>query len=151
MTQVKFSSVSKLSAKDAFEYYKQKNPGTTVNYTFYKYVITEFNKMLTKHILDGNRFNMGHRLGYLKIKKIERTFNNPTIDWGETNKLIAQGIRQYVYYTDDHYYKWHWDKHMCRVKNKSVYKFMTTGGPTGNRRALSQRLKNDEFAYLNYK
>ena len=94
---------------------------------------------------------MGQRLGTIRIKKIPRTFNKPTIDWGETNRLKKQGIKQLVYYTDDFYYRWNWDKHRCLVKNKSVYTFAPTAGQRGNRKKLVEKLKTDEFAHLNYK
>ena len=102
-------------------------------------------------LLEGQVFNMGQRLGSMRIKKIPRTFNKPTVDWGETNRLKKQGIKQLVHYTDDFYYRWNWDKHRCLVKNKSVYTFAPTAGQSGNRRKLVQKLKTDEFAHLNYK
>ena len=43
----------------------------------------------------------------------------------------------------------HWIK--CKVKNKSVYTFAPTAGPTGNRKALVKKLKTDEFAHMNFK
>lgn len=148
---MKSNSVSKYSARDAYNWFRKKNPDTTVTYPLYKQVISQFNKKVSNAILEGQVFNMGHHLGTLRIKKIERTFTRPTIDWGETNKLKKQGIKQLVYYTDDFYYRWNWDKSRSRAKNKSVYTFSPTSGATGNRKALVHKLKGDDFAYLNYK
>ena len=151
MTATKYSSASKFSAKDSYKWYKSQNPDTPVTYALYKHIISRFNKRVSELILEGEVFNMGQRLGTIRIKKIPRTFNKPTIDWGETNRLKKQGIKKLVYYTDDYYYRWNWDKHRCLVKNKSVYTFAPTAGERGNRRKLVEKLKTDEFAYLNYK
>lgn len=151
MTTTKYSSISKYSAQDAYRWYKKNNPNSQVTYSMYKHVISEFNKKVSQRIMDGEIFNMGHRLGTIRIKRIPRSFNKPTIDWGETNKLKKQGIMKIVYFTDDFYFRWNWDKYRCRVKNKSVYTFAPTKGPGGNSKALARKLKNDEFAYLNYK
>lgn len=146
----KSNSVSKYSAKDAYKWYRKNNPGTEVTYPLFKHIVSQFNKKVADAILEGSVFNMGFHLGTIRIKKIERTFNRPAIDWGETNKLKKQGIKQLVYYTDDYYFRWNWDKNRCRVKNKSVYTFCPTGGQTGNRKALVHKLKSDDLVYLNY-
>lgn len=151
MTTKKSSSQSKYSAKDAYEAYRKKNPDTSVTYSLYKHIVAEFNKKVSERILDGEVFNMGHRLGTIRIKRIPRSFNRPSVDWYETNKLKKQGINKLIYYTDDYYFRWNWDKHRCAVKNKSVYKFTPTAGAKGNKKALVNRLRQDEFAYLNYK
>ena len=151
MTATKYSSASRYSTKDSYRWFKKQNPETTITYSLYKHIITRFNKRACEMILEGQLFNMGQRLGSIRIKKIPRTFNKPTIDWGETNRLKKQGIKKLVYYTDDYYYRWNWDKHRCLVKNKSVYTFAPTAGQSGNRRKLVQKLKTDEFAHLNYK
>lgn len=151
MTATKYSSVSKYSAKDAYRWFKKNNPNTTITYTLYKHIISQFNKKVSERVLDGEVFNMGYKLGTIRIKKIPRTFNKLSVDWGETNRLKKQGIKQLVYYTDDYYYRWNWDKNRCLVKNKSVYTFAPTAGLKGNRRKLVSRLKSDEFAFMNYK
>lgn len=151
MTTTKYSSESRYSTKDAYKAYLKKNPKTTVTYALYKHIIAEFNKKVAEKVLDGQVFNMGHRLGSIRIKRIPRSFNKPAIDWYETNKLKEQGIKKLVYYTDEYYFRWNWDKHRCMVKNKSVYTFSPTAGKNGNRKALVKRLRQDEFAYLNYK
>ena len=151
MTATKYSSASKFSTKDSYKWYKQLNPDSPVTYALYKHIISRFNKRVSERILEGQVFNMGQRLGSIRIKKITRTFNKPTIDWGETNRLKKQGIKKLVYYTDDYYYRWNWDKHRCLVKNKSVYTFAPTAGSRGNKRKLVEKLRTDEFAYLNFK
>ena len=65
-------------------------------------------------------------------------------------KIVNKGIDKVVYYTDDHWFRWYWTKAKCQVPNKSVYKFSPTSGPNGIKRALSNKLNQDEFAFLNY-
>lgn len=151
MTTTKYSSVSKFSTADAYKWFKKKHPDTTITYPLYKHIISQFNKKVSNAILDGEVFNMGYKMGTIRIKRIARSFNKPAIDWGETNRLKQQGIKQLVYFTDDNYYRWNWDKHRCLVKNKSVYTFAPTAGLYGNKRKLVARLKTDEFAFMNYK
>jgi len=151
MTTTKYSCESRYSTKDSYKSYCKNNPTTPVTYALYKHIISEFNKKLSKVILDGRVFNMGHRLGTMRIKRIPRSFNRPTVDWHETNKLKKEGINKLIYYTDDYYFRWNWDKHRCMVKNKSVYTFSPTAGAAGNKKALVKKLREDEFAYLNFK
>lgn len=145
------SSASRFSSKEAYKFFIKKNPKSTVTYSLYKHIVSEFNKKLSLLLLEGVVFNMGHRLGTVRIKRIPRAFNKPAIDWGETNKLKKLGINKHVYFTDDYYYRWNWDKSKCKVRNKSVYSFAPTAGPTGNRKALVKKLKTDEFAHMNFK
>jgi len=135
------------------EMYKQfvvDNPDTDITYTLYKEVISMYNKKLVDVLLTGKEYNLRHNLGRVRIRKVQRNFDKPTINWGETNKLKAEGINQFVYYTDDHWFRWYWEKRKCSVKNKSVYQFKPTTGKSGNKRKLIELLQNDEFAYLNF-
>lgn len=143
--------MDKFSAEDMYRFYKRSNPDSDVTYTLYKHILSEFLKKAADKILDGEVLYLGHKLGAIRIKKVERNFDKPTINWCETNKLKAEGINQHVYYTDPYWYRWCWDKSTVALKNKSVYKFSPTEGANGQKKALVRRLNEDEFAYLNYK
>lgn len=145
------SNIKNHTAIDIYNHYKKTNPGTDITYTQLKYVLSLFNKKAIEYILQGGSLNFHNRLGKLRIKKIKRNFNRKTIDWQETNKLKAQGINKYVFYTDDYWYRWFWEKRTCTIPNKSVYSFRPTGGDDGNRKKLVHLLKSDEFAHLNYR
>ncbi len=134
-----------------YEWYRKNNPGSDVTYTLYKHILVEFYKKASKKILEGETFNLGHKLGSIRIKKVERNFNRPTINWHETNKLKEQGINKHVYFTDPYWFRWAWDKSTVALRNKSVYKFSPTEGKNGNKKMLVRMLKTDEFAQLNYK
>lgn len=133
-----------------FRYFLKKHPNTDVTYTLYKYIISKLNKKIVDKVLKGKEFYFGHRLGTISIKRVERNFDKKSVNYFETKKLKAQGIDKVVYYTDDHWFRWYWAKAKCQVPNKSVYKFSPTSGPNGIKRALSNKLKQDEFAFLNY-
>lgn len=134
-----------------YKEYKSKNPDSDVTYSLFSYYIELFNKKVINKILEGKVFYFGHNLGSIRIKKVKRNFKSPTIDWFETNKLKQQGINKHVYYTDEYWYRWYWDKYRAKVKNKAVYKFEPTKGPNGAKKQLIRLLKQDEFAYLNFK
>jgi len=142
--------MDKHGAKDMFRYFEKKYPNTDVTYTLYKYIISKLNKKIVDRVLKGKEFYFGHRLGTISIKRVERNFDKKSVNYFETKKLKEQGIDKVVYYTDDHWFRWYWAKAKCQVPNKSVYKFSPTSGPNGIKRALSNILKQDEFAFLNF-
>jgi hypothetical protein len=139
-----------INVTDLYKKFKKKNPDSDVTYTLFKYVISSYNKQIVDYLMEGGTFNLGSRLGKLKIKRVVRNFKNKAIDWGETNKLKARGINQLVYYTDEHYYGFFWEKRNCTVKNKSVYKFYPAGGIIGPKKRLIKFLKENELNKLNF-
>jgi hypothetical protein len=146
------SSEERFGARDMFRQYKKDNPDTDVTYTLYRAILEDFNVALGDALLDGAVFNMGQRLGTLRIKKIKRNPNSRTIDWNETKKMWAEEGKKegFIYWADDTYYRWAWDKCKALVKNKSVYRFDPTGGKRGLKKKLTERLRKDPFAGLNY-
>lgn len=142
----------RLGAKNMYRAYKKEHVDTDVTYTYYRAVLESFSKLLAEELLNGAVFNMGQRLGTLRIKKIKRNPKSRTIDWNETLKMWKeQGEKDgFIYWTDDTYYRWAWDKRKAIVKNKSAYRFDPTGGVKGLKKRLTDRLRNDPFAGLNY-
>lgn len=143
----------RLGAKDMYKAYKKKNPDTDITYPLYRTILETFNTKLSDTILEGNKFNLGSRLGYLYIKKIKRNPDSKVINWMETKALWKEeGVKKgFVYYTGDYYYRWNWEKKKAQVKNKSVYKFIPTGGKRGLKTKLVNRLKSNPFASTLYK
>jgi hypothetical protein len=138
------------TAIDIYKYYAKNNPGTYVTYTQFKYVLSLFNKKAVEQILAGKTLNLHNRLGKIRIQRVRRNFNTKTVDWAETNKLQSRGIRKLVFFTDDFWYRWYWEKRTCTIPNKSVYSFRPTGGENGNKKRLVRTLKTDEFAHINF-
>lgn len=131
--------------------FKRRNPGTDVTYQLFKYILSEYNKGIVNTLMKGESFNLGQRLGKLRIRKMPRNFNRKKIDWGETNKLKKQGIKKLIYFTDEYYYGFFWEKRYCTIKNKSVYKFHPAGGEAGPRKRLIRFLKENDLNRLNFK
>jgi hypothetical protein len=139
------------STADMYELFQEKYPDSDVTFAMFRHVICEFNKKAVDAILEGQTLKMGFGLGYIRVQKIERRFDKPTIDWHETKKLKAQGIDKKVYYTDDYIYHYYWAKKACNIKNKTVYRFDPNKGPRGITVKLARKIRNDDFAVLNYK
>lgn len=143
-------TVANHGPRQMYEFFCKDNPESQINYLTFKETIIRFNKKAREMILDGGTLEMGNLLGIIRIKQIKRNFNKPTVNWGETQKLRERGEEGKIYYTDNYYYRWYWSKKRCRVANKTVYSFRPTTGPTGARKALVKRLKNDPLAKTKY-
>lgn len=134
--------------------------GGILSYDVYRAIVCEFNKASLEQILEGRILELGTNLAAIGIARVPRT--GKRVDWVESNKLkeelIAEGKtpyhkernpngeKWYVYYTDDHYFRFHWDKYRCVIKNKTAYSFIPTQGPNGNSRKLAKLLKDNPFA-----
>ena len=140
-----------INSTDIYEEYKKRNPGTDITYQLFKYTLDNYNKGIVEALLQGKTFNIGNKLGRIRIKKFVRNFKRKTVDWGETNKIKAQGINKLIYYTDEYYYGFAWEKRYCTVKNKSVYKFKPAGGKRGPKKLLITLLKENDMNHLNFK
>lgn len=152
-----------LTLTHAFEYYKEQ--GGTLSYEQYREIAEEFNKMAVEELLKGHRIRLPARLGYIQIIRIHRSFKRPLVDWKASYdlkaKLEAEGKKLYdketgkgekwiVYFTDDYYFRYYWSKKNCKVRNKSVYRFVPTRGKVGAKDKLTALLKSDETAEFNF-
>lgn len=137
------------TVKEMYEYFKIAHPKEDISFTLFSEIVYRYNKLLLDQLLQGKQISLGSGLGKIKIKRVERKFNKPRIDWFETNKLKKQGINQHVYYTDDFWYRFSWFKGI-KLTNKTVYKFTPTKGCNGNGRKLAAALKNNEFLHQNF-
>ena len=139
--------------------------GGKVDYETYKEVIISYNNQVMEKITDGYIFNMGNLLSSICVVKIDRNFEKPTVDWPASNrrkqKILDSGAKLYdsktgegekwiVYYLDDYYVRFYWNKYKCRIKNKSIYKFQPTRGKYGNKEKLVSKLNDDELHYTNF-
>ena len=118
-----------------------------LTYKEYNEIIRAFNRNAIEHILNGGTLAMGERLSSLYIKKVERDHTKPRVNWPATMRQQKEtGIMRYIYYTDNHWFHWHWSKSYCTIPNKTVYYFKTTRGETGNRKKLHRLLKSSKLA-----
>ena len=137
-----------------------------ISKAIFREICSEYNQRDVDSLSDGSIIDLGYNLSNLSIARIERNPSKPVIDWGESNKykeeLLAEGYelyniktgtgkKWYIYYTDEEYCRFHWNKGKCRIPNKSVYKFVPTRGLKGNKEKLVELLKTDDLAYLKFK
>lgn len=129
-------------------------------------IVSRFNQeIMDEIILEGREFDMGAGLSRLSVVRIDRNHAAPRIDWASTNQLKKElisegeillsdenpdGVSYLVYYTDDWYCRFFWEKRNCRLRNKSAYRFDATRGLKGNKTKLVQLLQSDDIAYLKY-
>jgi hypothetical protein len=133
---------------DIYEVFLSKYPDTEITYELFFFILKEFNRKLVGALLDGKIIKMGNNLGQLKVSRVQRNHEKPTINWAETKKLQLEtgDMEAKVYYTDDFYYRFKWLK--GRVPNITVYKWY---GTKGMRKRLTRVLNTDPLAKLNFK
>lgn len=145
-----------------------------VAYSLFRSVIQEFNKTLSAQILNGYKIRntvIGDILIVGKYKK-GKDKKNHDINWHLTNqlqkKLIDEGKLLYtewkdesgnvqnnggekylIFYTDPIKYSWKWNKAGSTkfTKNIKRYRFIPT---RFNKRELSKKITNNEFADVSY-
>jgi hypothetical protein len=139
----------------------------------YKTILTAFFKAVGSKLIEGEKFNMLYGNGYLFVRRIERSFKNPKINWGESNKYRQElidagetplkdnngGKPWLVYYIDDEYFRLAWQKPTVCTKNLKFYKFLPARGRPGRlgfREQMSKVIKlrpelKDRYQYLTIK
>lgn len=141
-----------------------------LSYSDYRECCELFNIYVMDRIIDGKRLNMGSYLSTLQVVRVERNYSKPRVNWGETNKYKKElleedditeddlyskdnpdGIKYFIYHTDDWYCRFHWHKMGCKVRNKSVYSFHATRGLKGNKTKLKEKLNNNPLQFKKYR
>lgn len=154
--------------KDIYKLYK-KDIEDPLDYSIFRDICELFNIYAMDEIIEGKTLNMGSYLSTLSVIRIQRNYNNPSVNWGETNKLKKElleegytendlyskdnpdGIKYFIYHTDDWYCRFYWNKKYCKVRNKSVYSFHATRGLKGNKTKLKEKLNNNPLHYKKFK
>ncbi len=154
----------KLTSRDIYAYYIER--GGALSWDQWRAVISAFNvRAMDAIIQDGKELELGNGLSKLSVIKIDRNHAAPRVDWPETKKLKQElldagetlmsdehpeGIPYLVYYTDDWYCRFFWEKRTCKIRNKSAYRFDVSRGFKGNKQKLIDRLNSDDLAHLAY-
>jgi hypothetical protein len=141
------SKVSDVSMKEVYAAFVQKYPETDITYDLFMFITREFNLKLVGALLDGKTVKLGHNLGQLRVKRVQRNHEKPTVNWGATTQARKEHNNPeiLVFFTDDFYYRFSWSKGM--VRNISLYKWHPT---KGMRKRLVHLLQTDPIAKLNY-
>lgn len=123
------------------------NKHFVVDYKRFSDVIALFNKKATASIIKGERLRLGHGLGYLTAKRIERNYNRPRMDVIATMKARRGGDpTARIYYTDDDYCRIAWQKN-GNVRHCYAYEFKPT---YGFRKDFSGALRADPLLQFRY-
>ena len=121
-----------------------------------------------RHIIEhGRALDMGHGLASISVVKRERDFTKrPRVNWGASQALKAQIIADggtplhkdlepngepwFVYFTAKWWLRFYWRKNQCRIPNKTIYKFIPTGGAKGNRGRLVDGLRSEPTGHARF-
>ena len=133
--------------KDSYKFYTEdfsEQSAFFVEYSVYKNICIDFNKMICKYILEeAGEFELPYRMGTLRIKKTKMDYSNKNYmrpDWKRTKELGRT-----VYHLNDHTggfrYRWAWDKSSIRTVGKKLYSFTAT---RTNKRTLAALLKDED-------
>ena len=141
-----------------------------VKYKEYKFLVSNFNEMLSDQIItNGYKFNMGHHLGAIRIRKKKRPDNPDAkpVNWKLSNlaraAIIAAGEVPYsktdaphgqkwlIRHTEEYGYYWYWTKYQCHIANRDLYSFNPTTGDNGNIKKLFQYKNYNPLVVTKYK
>jgi hypothetical protein len=75
----------------------------------YRKICNEFNEMLIKEALEGNKVVLPYSLGYLAVFKFKTPYEKAKIDFNETKKE-GKTIYHFNHHSDGWYAKWSWLK-----------------------------------------
>ena len=147
-----------------------KEDGGEIPYDLFRDICEKYNMEAMNRVLQGETLPLGFGLATLSIVRIERDYSNPAVDWKSTmenkerllteegydeedlySKDNPEGIKYFIYHTDDWYARFYWQKSRCRVPNKSAYAFRATRGDKGNKTKLKKRLREEDLAHLDFK
>lgn len=151
--------------KQAYKIYRQN--GGIVSYEAYRDICGRFNQMVMDQIIyEGRSFDMGSYLSILKVIRKARNFKKPAINWKASNERrqeiideggtpyhkedAPEGQKWFIYFTDEWFCMFYWNKQTCKIANKSVYRLDITRGTVGNKTKLINLLQEDDLAYLMY-
>jgi hypothetical protein len=142
------SKITDYKFEDIYGRFVQKYPDTEITYDLFFFILREYNRKLVGALLDGKTIKMGHNLGQLKVARVQRNHEKPTINWKETMDLRLEtgDVTVKVFYTDDFYYRFKWLK--GKVQTISYYKWYPT---KGMRKRLTRVLTVDPLGKLNFK
>lgn len=125
---------------------KEKGKTPIVKDKFMKYCEYGNMELVNAVIFEAKEVMLPYNMGSVQVLRIERAFTRPRPDFGETRKLKSKGIDTVVYFTDEEYYKFNWNKSKCHLPYRSIWGFKPTSGNSvsvgGVKYILSQAVKN---------
>lgn len=127
---------------DYYKFFTKNNPNIEIDRTKFNKVISEFNEILCKYLIENLEYNLPFRLGKLEVLKEERELyldektgkvkdTNPP-NWKETLKLWDSNkearekkilIRHNNNHTGGYVFRIYYNKSNAIYKNKKIYFF----------------------------
>lgn len=127
-------------------FYIYRRAGTKVveviNYDRFYDIMFAYITEARKHLVKGEMLMLGHNLGNIMARCVERTHSNKQVNWLKSMALPkvmnAEGemVHQLVYFNDDEYIRMGWKK-LGKITNETVYAFQPTRGKRGFIRQFS--------------
>lgn len=152
------------TSKEIYDEYHTR--GGTLSKEEFVQVTAVYNREVMRHVIEhGRAFDCGHGLSTISITKHARNFSNPTVNWGASNVLRAEIVREghvpkapsntggeewLVYFTDPWWFKFHWRKSRCKIPNRAAWKFVPSRGRLGTHVRLIKHLNDDHQAHTRF-
>lgn len=130
-------------------------PQVVITYKIFKQILSTWFKGAAEYITRGYRLQLGHKLGYIAGRRVERNHANKQVNWKASEaKWKRTGVRKDpVYYTDDDWVRVGWQK-TRKIKNGYLYRFNPAEGNKsgkGFRAEFSAANKADDLLKFRYK
>lgn len=165
MLKTKWNREKRYTLFDVYHWYKEKyysaDELSYKEFQFFKDVVGEFNMRMSDGIVEGEVLQFPGRMGKMYIMCLRRNPASRQVNWKATDELrIEMGLPPrvktndpyiLVYYTDESFIKWGWEKKNARLKNIHSYKFKPTRGIKGSKEKLSRSVKKDSLLFTTYK
>lgn len=141
-----------LTITDIYKFYSSKHensPSLSIDYKTFRAICNDANKIISKAIIDdGKLFKVPYRLGIIRIKKRQISFDNLKPDFGLYMKSNGEHKNKFLNeHTGNYYVRFFWTKMRDTiVKNKTPYSFIPT---RYNKRYLASILKRDGILQVN--
>lgn len=117
----------RLKLKNCYIYAQGPNgkPVLKMSWLLWKEIVERFYFKAKNAIIEGETLRIGGNVGKIRGIRIERNFNKPVVNWGETHRAnIRQpnGKLKRVFYTEEDYCRIQWAK-FGMLTNESCYNF----------------------------
>lgn len=125
-----------------------------INYSRFRTIIETWYKGAQKYITYGAVLSMGHNLGRIAARRVERNYANKQVDWQKTHDMWEKkGERKgLIYFLDEEWTRIGW-KRAFKLKNQKVYRFTPAEGNRTNDMGFKKYFSkcNKEDASLKYR
>lgn len=130
---------------------------TVISYPEFRRIIETYFSIAKEMIIEGGEFNLGHKLGYVAARRVERNLANRAVNFHETKKQPKDPVTgkrlKIIYFEDDDWIRIGWDK-TGLLANAQFYRFIPTHDDNhgnGFKKQLSAANKKNPVLKYRYK